>query len=296
VSGGRNATASIYSAALAHPGGNITGVTVYVGAEIWGKRLQILKEAVPAASKAAYLTTRVSQAAEGQQLREAGDRLQISVIELPLEEVTSTAIQRAFAEIAQQQSDALILNSNSLLFPYRQFIVELVEQNRLPALYPWREYVEAGGLMAYTSDNRELWRRMADDVQQILKGAKPGDIPIYKPTRFALVRLIHGEPIVVKGDSPPSQPNFVRPAMTGMGQIQSNMDRNAIGSSAPKAALRHRIRAAKFDRYQTLGATNPPLGPSTCWMVGLYLRCCEPQSPTLLATFRRKNTGPNCLI
>jgi putative tryptophan/tyrosine transport system substrate-binding protein len=172
---------------LAHPGGNITGVTVYAGTEIWGKRLQILKEAVPAAPKAAYLTTRVSQAAEGQQLRDAGQRLQISVIELPLEEVTSTAIQRAFAEIAQQQSDAVIVNSNSLLFPYRQLIVELAEKSRLSALYPWREYVEAGGLMAYASDNRELWRRMADDVHQILNGAKPGDIPIFQPTKFEFV-------------------------------------------------------------------------------------------------------------
>jgi putative ABC transport system substrate-binding protein len=169
---------------LARPGGNITGVTVYAGTEIWGKRLQILKEAVPAASKAAYLTTRVSQAAEGQQLRDAGQRLQISVTELPLDEVTSTAIQRAFAEMAQQQSDAVIVNSNSLLFPYRQLIVELVEKSRLPALYPWREYVEAGGLMACASDNRELWSRMADDMHQILNGAKPGDIPIYQPTKF----------------------------------------------------------------------------------------------------------------
>jgi putative ABC transport system substrate-binding protein len=113
--------------------------------------------------------------------------LQISVIELPLEEVTSTAIQRAFAEIARQQSDAVIVNSNGLLFPYRQLIVELVEKSRLPALYPWREYVEAGGLMAYASDNRELWLRMADDVHQILNGAKPGDIPIYQPTKFDFV-------------------------------------------------------------------------------------------------------------
>jgi putative ABC transport system substrate-binding protein len=173
---------------LARPGGNITGVTVYVGYEIWGKRLQILNEAVPAASKVAYLTTRVSQVAEGQQLREAGQRLQISVIELPLEEVSSTALQRAFAEIAQQQSDEVIVNSNSLLAAYRQLIVELAEKSRLPALYPWREYVEAGGLMAYASDNRELWRRMADDVHQILNGAKPpGDIPIYQPNKFELV-------------------------------------------------------------------------------------------------------------
>jgi putative ABC transport system substrate-binding protein len=172
---------------LARPGDNVTGVTVYAGVEIWGKRLQILKEAVPAASKAAYLTTRISQAAEGQQLREAGRRLQISVVELPLEEATSTAIQRAFAEIVQQHSDAIIVNSNGILLPHRQLIVELVEKNRLPAMYPWRDYVEAGGLMAYASDDRELWRRMADDVHEILNGVKPGDIPIYQPTKFELV-------------------------------------------------------------------------------------------------------------
>jgi putative ABC transport system substrate-binding protein len=176
-----------FATSLAHPGGNVTGVTVFAGTEIWGKRLQILKEAVPAASKAAYLTTRVSLAAEGQQLREAGRQLEISVIELALDEVTATAIERAFTEIVQQQSDAFLVNSNSLLFPYRQLIVGLAEKSRLPALYPWREYVEAGGLMAYASDNRELWQRMADDVHEILNGAKPGDIPIYQPTKFELV-------------------------------------------------------------------------------------------------------------
>jgi putative ABC transport system substrate-binding protein len=113
--------------------------------------------------------------------------LGIAVIELALDEVSATAIERAFTEIVQQQSDAFLVNSNSLLFPYRQLIVGLAEKNRLPALYPWRDYVEAGGLMAYASDNRELWRRMADDVHEILDGAKPGDIPIYQPTKFELV-------------------------------------------------------------------------------------------------------------
>jgi len=169
---------------LARPGGNVTGVTVFAGAEIWGKRLQILKEAFPSASRTASLTARVSQAVEGQQLREAGRQLQISVIELPLEEVTATTIERAFTEFAQQQADTFIANSNSLLFPYRALIVGLAEKNHLPALYPWREYVEAGGLMAYASDNRELWRRLADDVHEILNRAKPGEIPIYQPTKF----------------------------------------------------------------------------------------------------------------
>src|SRR5262249_5621801 len=147
-------------------GGNITGATTYAGAEIWGKRLQILKEAVPAASRAAYLTMPISQAAEGQLLAEAGRRLRMAVIELPLEEATPAAIQRAFAEIAQQQSDAIIVNSIGILLPHRQLIVELAEKSRLPAIYPWRDYVEAGGLMAYASNDRELWRRMAGDVHE----------------------------------------------------------------------------------------------------------------------------------
>ena len=172
---------------FARPGGTVTGVTVFAGAEIWGKRLQILKEACPSASRTAYLTTRVSQAAEGQQLHEAGRQLQISVSELALEEVTASAIDHAFNEFAQQQSDTVIVNSNSLLFRYRQLIVELAEKSRLPALYPWREYLQAGGLMADEVDPRELFRRMADDALEILDGAKPGDIPIYQPTKFALV-------------------------------------------------------------------------------------------------------------
>jgi len=176
-----------FARSFAHPGGNITGVTTYAGAEIWGKRLQILKEAVPAASKAAYLTMRISQAPEGQQLLEAGRRLQMSVIELPLDEATATAIERAFSEIVQRQSDAMIVNSIGILLPYRQLIVELAAKSRLPAIYPWRDYVEAGGLMAYASDDRELWRRIAEDVHEVLNGAKPGDIPIYQPTKFELV-------------------------------------------------------------------------------------------------------------
>src|SRR5271163_256886 len=70
------------------------------------------------------------------------------------------------------------------LFAHRQLIVELIETSRLPAIYAWRAYVEAGGVMAYETDFPELWRRLADDVHQILDGAKPGDIPIYQPTKF----------------------------------------------------------------------------------------------------------------
>jgi putative tryptophan/tyrosine transport system substrate-binding protein len=174
---------------LARPGGNITGVGVDVGPEIYGKRLQILKEAVPSASKVAFLDLRTFwESAAGQQDREerrkASRILEISLTDVLVEESTSSEYQRVFADISQDRPDAIIVSDISELVPYRQLIVELVEKNRLPAMYPFRLWVEAGGLMAYGTDLVELWQRMADDVHQILNGAKPGDIPIYQPTKF----------------------------------------------------------------------------------------------------------------
>ena len=175
-----------FATSLARPGGNITGVTVNAGDEIWGKRLQILKEAVPSVSRVLYLTTRTSVGDE-QQFREASRQLRTSVSRMPLQEATSSEVQRAFAEIAPERPDGIIVNSTSDLFAYRQLIVELVEKSRLPAMYAWRAYVEIGGLMAYSADQDEHGRRIADDIHEILSGTNPGDIPIYQPTKFELV-------------------------------------------------------------------------------------------------------------
>jgi putative ABC transport system substrate-binding protein len=170
---------------LARPGGNITGVTVS-DYEIYGKRLQILKEALPSASKVALLD--MPTGADGHRrreaLREASRLLGISLTDMLLQESTPSEYQRVFAEIAQDRPDAMIVSGISELFPYHQLIVELVERSRLPAMYPFRDYVEAGGLMAYGTDLAELWRRLANDVHQVINGAKPGDIPIYQPTKF----------------------------------------------------------------------------------------------------------------
>jgi putative ABC transport system substrate-binding protein len=172
---------------LARPGGNVTGVTVYVGHEIWGKRLQILKEAAPSASKVGFLEMRTDWAANEQQLREAGRQLGVLVIAMILQESTPSEYRRVFSEIAREQPEVIVVSSDGALVPYRQLIVELVEKSRLPAIYGWRDYVEAGGLMAYGDDQAELGRRIANDVHQILGGAKPGDIPIYQPTKFEFV-------------------------------------------------------------------------------------------------------------
>ena len=170
---------------LARPGGNITGITVDVGEEINGKRLQILKGAVPSASKVAVLAMRTAwEGSDGHQFREAGRQLAISLIPLLLQELTPREYQRVFGEIAQPSPDAIIVSGTAELYPYRQLIVELVEKSRLPAMYPYRAYAEAGGLMAYGTDLAELWRRIADDLHQVLNGAKPADIPIYQSTKF----------------------------------------------------------------------------------------------------------------
>ena len=172
-----------FATSLARPGSNITGVSVNAGIEIWGKRLQILKEAVPSTSKVGWLTTSTSQGI-AEPLRDASQRLRISVIDMALQESTPPGVERLFADIAQEQVDAIMVDSHGDLVAHRQLIVELAEKNRLPAIYPWREYILSAGLMAYATDLVELFRRMADDVHQILDGAKPGDIPIYQPTKY----------------------------------------------------------------------------------------------------------------
>ena len=172
---------------LAHPGGNITGVTVYSGIEILAKRLQILKEADPSASRIAFLNMHeLRESFEKQQLHEASRRLQISVIDVPMEAATRSEVQRAFAEIANTRTDAIVVGSNGSLIPFRDLIIALAAKAHLPAMYPWREYVDVGGLIAYASDLRELGRRLADGVHQVLNGTKPADIPIFRPAKFEL--------------------------------------------------------------------------------------------------------------
>jgi putative ABC transport system substrate-binding protein len=173
---------------LARPGGNLTGITLDAGIEIWGKRLEILKEAVPSTAKAAFLGMRDGwEGSFGQFLRDAGGRLGISLIPILPQEGTPSEIERVFAEMGQHRPDAVLVSGEGDLYAHRQLIAELTQKNRLPAMCPYRDYVDAGGLMAYTVDLAELLRRMADDVHKILKGAKPGDIPIYQPTKFELL-------------------------------------------------------------------------------------------------------------
>jgi putative ABC transport system substrate-binding protein len=134
------------AASLARPGGNITGVTVFAGGEIWGKRLQILKEAVPSVSKVAFVDIRSSQSGGSrEERREASRRLQISLIDRLLEESTPSEVQRVFAEIAQERPDGVMVSGTGDLLANKQLIVELVEKSRLPAIYGWRDYARPLG-------------------------------------------------------------------------------------------------------------------------------------------------------
>ena len=173
---------------LARPGDNLTGITLDPGSEIWEKRLQMLKEAIPSTAKAAFLGMRGGWENSSEQvLRDAGGRLGISLVWMLPEKGTPSEIERVFAAMEEQRPDAVLVSGEGDLYALRKLIVELAEKNRLPVMCPYRDYVEAGGLMAYAVDLAELLRRMADNVHQILKGAKPGDIPIYQPTKFELL-------------------------------------------------------------------------------------------------------------
>jgi putative ABC transport system substrate-binding protein len=173
---------------LARPGDNLTGITLDPGSEIWEKRLQMLKEAIPSTAKAAFLGMRGGWENSSEQvLRDAGGRLGISLVWMLPEKGTPSEVERVFAAMEEQRPDAVLVSGEGDLYAHRKLIVELAEKNRLPVMCPYRDYVEAGGLMAYAVDLAELLRRMADNVHQILKGAKPGDIPIYQPTKFELL-------------------------------------------------------------------------------------------------------------
>jgi len=174
---------------LAHPGGNITGVSIDAGFEIVTKRLELLKEAFPQASRVGVLSAQGSgRNPFREQLQEAAKRLGLLLLGPRLEgTLQETEYRRFFEVMAQEHADSLYVGTDAESWVYRRLIVELAEKNRLPAIYPYRDYVEAGGLMAYANDFVELWTRAAGCIAQILNGASPGDIPIYQAAKFELL-------------------------------------------------------------------------------------------------------------
>jgi putative tryptophan/tyrosine transport system substrate-binding protein len=175
-------------ASLAHPGGNITGVIQDESAEIAAKRLQLLKDAVPNISRVAVLINMDEPYAnlEWKALEHAAQSLHLMLQAIAVRRVSEYA--DAFDQMTKEKPDAVFVAlSASLHFTNRRLIVELAAKHRLPTVSNFRETTEVGGLMSYGSVRADRFRRAGSYVGKILKGAKPGDLPIEQPTKFELV-------------------------------------------------------------------------------------------------------------
>jgi putative ABC transport system substrate-binding protein len=172
---------------LAHPGGNITGVSVDTGPSIHGKRIALLREMFPAMSKLAYLTLRVDWEALGPAIRAAADAAGIGLDVSALDPPTSEAAYRdAIAQALRNGANAILVSANPDTMTNRALIAGLIGSASIPAIYALPEFVDAGGLMAYSFDLVELNKRVANDIDAILRGANPGDIPYYQASKFEL--------------------------------------------------------------------------------------------------------------
>jgi len=174
------------ASSLARPGGNTTGLTID-SPELAGKRLQLLKEIVPGLTRVAVIWNAANPYA-AVVLKETQDAARLLGVQIESIEVRGPLdFERAFGTVIRGNSNGLIVVEDPLTFIALTRIVNFATTNRLPAMYGMREFVSAGGLIAYGPDYADLLRRAAIYVDKILKGARPGDLPIEQPTKFGLV-------------------------------------------------------------------------------------------------------------
>jgi putative ABC transport system substrate-binding protein len=170
---------------LARPGGNITGLT-NVSSDLGGKRLELLKEILPRLDRVAVLITEL----ESQALKEIKAAAPSLQIQLQILEVrVANDLERAFAAATKERAGALAVVSggSGLLLRNRKQIAELAVKNRLPTIFPQISYMSAGGLMSYSANEIDMYRRAATYVDKILKGRKPADLPVEQPMKFEFV-------------------------------------------------------------------------------------------------------------
>ena len=173
-------------ASLARPGGNVTGLTD-ITAELFGKRLELLKEIVPKASRVAVLYHGEAGSTPGiLKHKDTEGAAQSLGAKLQFLEVrgTNPDIERAFQTAASERVGALITSPDPLISFHQKRILQLAEQNHLPAMHPSAAWTDSGGLMSYGVNRSDLYRRAAVFVDKILKGAKPADLPVEQPTKF----------------------------------------------------------------------------------------------------------------
>ncbi|HMH78026.1 MAG TPA: ABC transporter substrate-binding protein [Candidatus Udaeobacter sp.] len=182
---GTDPVAGLFVVSLARPGSNVTGVTTYLP-ELAGKRLEVLRECLPGLRRVAVLANlrNPSSAAEARETEVAAKTmaLEIHVADARLPE----QYPDAFATVTRGGAGALFVTADPILSSNRERILQLAASHRLPAMYEWPEIVEAGGLLSYGPSLADVNTRVAAYVDKILKGAKPADLPVQRPTRFEL--------------------------------------------------------------------------------------------------------------
>jgi putative ABC transport system substrate-binding protein len=175
---------------LSHPGGDITGISVDTGPSIWGKRIELLREIYPRLSRLAFLALRAPswESFLRPAIAAACEAASISFVPVLVDVPTTEASYRqAIAGAARDGADALMVAENPETVTNRGVIAASANAARLPAMYALREFVDAGGLIAYAPNLTELSQRVAADIDAILRGAKPGEIPFFQGTKFDLI-------------------------------------------------------------------------------------------------------------
>jgi putative ABC transport system substrate-binding protein len=171
---------------LAQPGGNVTGLT-HISIELLGKRLELLKDALPKVSRFVFLDDAITKGYQrvAKETQGAAKALgvQLQVIDV---KATNSHIESVFQTMVKERIGGFIIEATPSINLQRKKILELAEQNHLPAMHSEEEWVNAGGLMSYGANRADLFRRAAVYVDKILKGAKPGDLPVEQPTKFEL--------------------------------------------------------------------------------------------------------------
>jgi len=174
-------------ASLAHPGGTMTGQSAAIEEQFAGKWLQLLKEAAPQLSRIAYLWNPANHSSASSWKTMQGLAPILGLTLQSVEMRDRKDIDAAFAAIIRERAEGVIVDSDYVTAGNKTRIVEFTAANRLPAMYTWKMYVDAGGLMSYGPSFYELWRHAATYVDKILRGAKPADLPVEQPTRYELV-------------------------------------------------------------------------------------------------------------
>jgi putative ABC transport system substrate-binding protein len=171
---------------LARPGGNITGLSLMVP-DLDGKRLELLKEAFPKVARVALLWNHSGSRGNSPLTEMEAVAKALGLKLLSLDVRSRDDFEGAFARAKKERAQALITTTGGLINTQQRRVLDFAAKNRLPAIYHYSEFVEAGGLMSYGPDNTDVWRRAADFVDKILKGAKPGDLPIEQPKKFEFI-------------------------------------------------------------------------------------------------------------